>query len=230
MKKHEIHLYDLERILLGNAPVEFLLEVAIRSVITYIVLLIVVRLMGKRMSGTLTFTETAVMLMLGATVSSAMQIPERGIMEGCLVLFMILLLQRVVTLWMFKSSKAEDKILSTMYMLIKDGVLQKDDLKKEYITRSQLFGMLRSRNITNLGSVKRLYMETSGAFTLYPNKKPVPGLSLLPKEDKAVYNNQAFEKDKKVCDSCGVLYEASHLPDSCGHCGQKVFVPAVNGQ
>lgn len=45
MNKDEIHLYDLRRILLGNAPVEFLLEIVIQSVITYIVLLVIVRLL-----------------------------------------------------------------------------------------------------------------------------------------------------------------------------------------
>jgi uncharacterized membrane protein YcaP (DUF421 family) len=229
MKKEEIHLYDLKRIILGNAPAEFLLEVVIRSVITYMVLLIIVRLMGKRMSGKLTYTEISVMLMLGAIVSSAMQIPERGIIEGCFVLVLVLLLQRLVTLWMFKSSRVEDKILSKMYLLIKDGVLQKNDLSKEYITRTQLFGMLRSRNVTNLGGVKRLYMETSGAFTLYKNKNPLPGLSVLPCEDDAVYNSQSFDKDSQVCNSCGTLYEASHLPSTCFNCGEHEFVPAVKG-
>lgn len=230
MKKEEIHLYDLKRILLGNAPAEFLLEVVIRSVITYIVLLVIVRLMGKRMSGELTFTEMSVMLMLGAIVSSAMQIPERGIVEGCFVLVLVLLLQRLVTLWMFRNSRVEDKLLSKMYLLIKDGKLQTKDLSKEYITRTQLFSVLRSRNITNLGSVKRLYMETSGSFTLYPNKEPLPGLSILIYEDEEIYNSQSFEKDKRVCKNCGALFEASHLPAECYNCSEKEFIPAVNGK
>lgn len=229
MKKEDIHLWDVQRILLGNAPVEFLIEVLVRSAITYVFLLVIVRLMGKRMSGKLTYTEMAVMLMLGAIVSSAMLIPERGIVEGCFVLVLVMLIQRFITWWMFRSSKVEDRVLGTMYLLVKDGVLQIADIEKEYITRTQLFGMLRSRKVNNLGAIKRLYLETSGNFTLYKYKEPLPGLSLYITEDQELYNSQLFAENKKVCKLCGVLYEASRLPDSCYNCKQSDFVIAVTG-
>jgi hypothetical protein len=108
MKKEEIHLSDIKRILLGNAPEEFLLEVFIRSIVTYVILLIILKLLGKRMSTKLTNTEMAVMLMFGAVVSSAMQIPERGIIEGAFVLVLILLLQRSITLLALRKSKLEN--------------------------------------------------------------------------------------------------------------------------
>jgi len=229
MKRWEIHLYDVGRILFGNAPLYFLLEVAIRAFITYIVLLGVVKLMGKRMGGKLTFTEMAVMLMLGAIVSSAMQIPERGMLEGCFVLLLVVAIQRLVTLWMFKKPKVETNILGHMYLLVKDGILQTKDLKGEYISRTQLFGMLRSNKITNLGMIKRLYLETSGSFTMYQYKKPRAGLSLLPREDKAVFNAQQLVNDKKVCNICGQVYEQAHVPERCANCQSHEFVEAVMG-
>jgi len=78
MKKEEIHLYDIKRILLGQAPVEFMLEVLIRTVITYIALLFLLKLLGKRMDGQVTIIEMSVMITLGAIVSVAMQLPDRG--------------------------------------------------------------------------------------------------------------------------------------------------------
>lgn len=80
----------------------------------------------------------AVMLMLGAIVSSAMQIPERGIIEGCFVLVLVLIMQRLVTRYMFKSARLEDQILGRMFLLVKDGVLQTKELSREYISRTQL--------------------------------------------------------------------------------------------
>jgi len=229
MKKWEIHLYDLNRILFGDAPLSFLLEVIIRSVITYIVLLGVVRLMGKRMGGKLTFTEMAVMLMLGAIVSSAMQIPERGVLEGCFVLLLVVVIQRLISLWMFKKPTVETHILGHMFLVVKDGILQTKDLSKEYISRTELFGMLRSKNVTNLGMVKRLYLETSGSFTMYQYKKPKAGLSLLPREDEAVFNAQQLVNDKKVCNICGQVYEHAHVPERCANCQSNEFVQAVMG-
>src|ERR1700709_2598006 len=103
MDKDKIHLADFKRILLGEAPAEFLLETFLRTIIAYIVMLAIVKLLGKRMSGKLTPTEMAVMLMFGAVVSGIMQIPDRGVIEGIFVLLLILFMQRMITLWTTKS-------------------------------------------------------------------------------------------------------------------------------
>jgi uncharacterized membrane protein YcaP (DUF421 family) len=229
MEKEDIHFYDVYRILFGNSPLLFLVEILIRSVITYIILLAIIRGLGKRMSGQLSFTEMAVMLMLGATVSSAMQIPERGIIEGCFVLVLVLVLQRLITLWMFKNARVEDKILGQMYLLVKDGILQTTELKREYVSRTQIFGMLRTKSVMNLGMVKRLYLETSGAFTMYLYKSDRAGLSLLPREDTALFNSQKMVTDKTVCNICGQVYELNQVPDRCDNCHSKEFVEPVYG-
>ena len=51
MKKEEIEPWDWPRILFGQAPPEFLVEVLMRTLIVYLALQVVVRLMGKRMGG-----------------------------------------------------------------------------------------------------------------------------------------------------------------------------------
>ena len=94
MKKEEIKPWDWQRIFLGEAPAEFLLEVLIRTIVIYLVLLVVLRLLGKRMDGQLTLTEMAVMITLGAIVSVPMQIPDRGILMGVVALVCALIFQR----------------------------------------------------------------------------------------------------------------------------------------
>lgn len=94
MDKDQIHLSDIYRILFGEAPVQFLLEVLIRTIIIYCILLVVIRLLGKRMSGQLTSIEMAVMLTLGAIVSVPMQDPARGLLQGVLLLALVLIFQK----------------------------------------------------------------------------------------------------------------------------------------
>src|SRR5947209_8437399 len=102
MKKEEIHLYDIKRILLRQAPAAFLLETLLRTLIVYIGLLFIIRLLGKRMAGQLTITEMAVILTLGAIVSPPMQMPDHGIVMGLFILAGIALLQRGLTYVNFK--------------------------------------------------------------------------------------------------------------------------------
>jgi len=227
MDKDQIHLSDIKRILLGEAPVNFLLEVFLRSIVAYIVLLVVVKLLGKRMSGRLTSTEIAVMLMFGAIVSGIMQIPDRGVIEGSFGLVIVILLQRLVTLWTTRNKKFEDIVLGKMNILIRDGVMLADELAKEKISRNQLFAMLRSKKISQLGEVKRLYMETSGSFSIFQADTPPPGLSVLPDEDESLYNSQETEKGKKVCYDCGTLYDEAQLPHACTTCKGRHFIDAV---
>jgi uncharacterized membrane protein YcaP (DUF421 family) len=228
MDKDKIQLSDIKRILIGEAPVEFLLEVFLRSIVAYVVMLVIIKLLGKRMSGKLTPTEMAVMLMFGAIVSGIMQIPDRGVIEGIFVLLLVLFIQRRVTLWTTKSETFETRVLGKMQVLVKDGVLETRQLKQEKISRSQLFAMLRSKNYSHLGEVKRLYMETSGSFSLFKAKEPPPGLSLYPEEDKSLFKEQSFDAGKTVCYDCGTLYQATKVPSQCGHCQGSHFTDPVN--
>jgi uncharacterized membrane protein YcaP (DUF421 family) len=231
MKKEDIRISDIGRILLGEAPGIFLLEVLLRSVVTYIVLLAVVKLLGKRMSGRLTSTEMAVMLMFGAIVSSAMQIPDRGVLEGIYVLFLVLLFQRLLTLWTVRNRKMEDFTLGTMRLLIKDGVLQVKELEKEFISKNQLFRMLRSKNILHLGQVKRLYMESSGDFTVYKYKESQPGLSTLPEEDREVVKVQQSKDELQACTTCGTVYSRKTPRDHCVICLSNDWkTPVINNE
>ncbi len=227
MKKEDIHLSDWNRILFGEAPVMFLVEVLIRSVITYLVLLVIIRLLGKRMSGKLTHTEMAVTLMFGAIVSSAMQIPDRGIVEGAFILALVLVFQQGITLWALKRPRFEDQMLGQMSMLVKDGVLQTEALRQERITRSQLFRMLRSEKIMSLGMVERVYMETTGSFSILKFKEPRPGLSILPDEDEDIQSANTKDEKSTSCSMCGTTYQLDEQPAKCACCGSNKFVPAV---
>lgn len=226
MKKEDIRLNDVYRILFGDAPAEFLIEVLARSVITYLVLLTVLRVLGKRMSGRITNAEMAVMLMFGAIVSSAMQIPDRGILQGIAALLLVLVFHRLFTTITNKSEKLETVFLGHTTMLIKDGVMMKEALREEKISRNQLFRLLRSEKIINLGKVKRMYMETNSSFSIYKNKEERAGLAVLPEKDAGTMRLVKPDKEKKACNTCGTVYTIGNTPSHCGHCNGDVFVQA----
>jgi uncharacterized membrane protein YcaP (DUF421 family) len=156
MKKEEIHILDIHRIIFGQEPLIFLIEIFIRTVMTYVILLFVVRWLGKRMSGQLSILEMSVMLTLGAIVSVGMQIPDRGVTLSAAVLIFILTFQRGLAWWGFKSRKIENTTHGTLDILVVDGIMQLEAMQRCSISRQQLFAHLRSRNITNLGAVRRV--------------------------------------------------------------------------
>lgn len=227
MKKEDIRLDDWTRILLGEAPAAFLVEVFIRSLLTYIILLVVLKLLGKRMSGKLTHTEMAVTLMFGAVVSSAMQIPDRGIVESCFVLLLIIIFQQLLARWTIRNPGLEKTTFGEMTLLVSDGVLQNRNLDRENISRDQLLRRLRSKHIRQLGELQRVYLETSGSFSLFKYKDPRPGLAVFPDEDEPVHAILRDNPDQKACWHCGKLHN-DPAPVSCSNCGQQRFENAYN--
>src|SRR4051812_28946709 len=183
MDKDDIKIDDWYRILFGEAPPEIIVEVAIRSIILYMALVFVVRLLGKRTNSILTITERAVFITLGAIVAMPMHGPTHGIVIGVVVLFTVLILQRTFTRSFFISRKWEELMQGKAATLIKDAVIEVKEMEKHFISRQQLFELLREKEIRHLGQVKRAYIEASGTMSLYKYKEPKPGLSILPVKD-----------------------------------------------
>ncbi|MGN6419866.1 MAG: DUF421 domain-containing protein [Pseudobacter sp.] len=227
MDKSSIKLSDWQRILFGEAPPAFLLEALVRTVIIYCILLFVIRLSGKRMSGQLTSTEMAVMLVLGAIVSAAMQSPDRGIIQGIFLLFLILGFQQLLSNWMRRNEKVEAVVLGKTVILVKDGVLQLDVMDNESVSREQLFTALRNEGIYNLGEVKRLYLEATGSFNIYKMENARSGLDLLPDADFSIHSIQ-LRTQSQVCHTCGNSSIRQHANGYCAVCGDHNWVPSVN--
>jgi uncharacterized membrane protein YcaP (DUF421 family) len=234
MKKEEIHLSDIMRILFGQAPPIFLVEVFIRTLLIYVFLILVMRWLGKRMNGQLTIMELAVMLSMGAIVAVPMQMPDRGIMQGVVLLLCALAFLRGVTLLGFQNGKMEDTVQGKTTLLVKNGIMQLDNLKNDRITRQQVFAQLRGENIFNLGIVDRVYLEACGLFSIFKADEPRAGLPILPPDDEALYKETRKaelptpQRNALVaCTNCGYT-KAKEETSNCKSCGENKWVSAVN--
>lgn len=219
MKKDEIHFDDINRWLFGNTPPEFMLEVLLRTLIIFFFLLLVVRLMGQRMSGQITITELAVMITIGAIVSPVMQLPDRGILFGIVVLIAALIFQRGLNLLAFKKEKVEHLTQGALSPLIKDGELDLEQLRKTRMSKQQVYSMLRNKKIYNLGQVKRAYLEACGLLSVYTASDAKAGLSIIPQTDNAAQNMQFRLDDAvKACCQCGHVQPVINEQVSCDNC------------
>jgi uncharacterized membrane protein YcaP (DUF421 family) len=232
MKKQDIHFGDIHRILFGTSPPVFLLEVFFRTLILYIFLLFILRWLGKRMSGQLSIMELAVMLTLGAIVCVPMQIPDRGILQGFLLLLCAVFFQKGFSLAGVLNSKIEDITEGKVALLVKNGVMQIPQMEKERISRQQIFAQLRRIKIFNLGVVDRMYLEASGIFSIFQTPEPKPGLSIMPPDDFDIQGTQIqnVEKIKDflwiACINCGFVKKPDEIPE-CKDCGHKEWTKAV---
>jgi uncharacterized membrane protein YcaP (DUF421 family) len=227
MKKEEIHWLDWHRILVGTAPEQFLLEVLIRTIIIYLFLLVTLRLLGKRMGGQLTISEVAVMLTLGAIISIPMQVPDKGLLQGILVLACALFFQRGLNYLGIKSRKIERILQGEERLLVKNGIVATDELKSMKMSREQMFAALRGEKIYNLGEVRRVYIEACGLFSIFKYPEAKPGLSLLPPGDAGQVSELSIINDVTICGKCGKQSSTHQNNKACENCKANQWTKGV---
>jgi uncharacterized membrane protein YcaP (DUF421 family) len=228
MKKEDIHLGDWHRLFIGEAPLEFMLEVVLRTIIIYLVLLVTMRLLGKRMNAQLNVTELSLMLMLGGVVSVAMQLPDRGLLLSTFTLATLLVLYRGLNWWTVRNQRVEYLVHGDLQQVVADGELDIAAMAQVRLSREQLFAQLRKASIQQLGQVKRVYMEANGEFSVYEQTPPKPGLSVLPQQDKALLDAEPADSHLTACLRCGHTEPAQQHPPECPRCHNDQWTKAVN--
>ena len=228
MKASDIHYNDWVRILVGDVPASFYIEVLIRAVVFYLLLLISIRLMGKRMASQLSRNDLAAMVSLAAAIGVPLQAPDRGILPAVIIAFIVVFTARWIGAKSAKNQKFERFSQGNISMLVKDSVLDLKTMEKVRLSRERLVAQLRSNSIKQLGSVKRLYMEAGGSFTLIEEEKPKPGLSIIPHWDQDFQSKFKKHEEIQVCQTCGITQNAPFDNKSkCPNCGDCNWTAAV---
>jgi uncharacterized membrane protein YcaP (DUF421 family) len=229
MEAEDIHITDLKRILVGEVPAEFYIELLIRVLVVYIVALIAIRVMGKRMAGQLSKNELAALVSIAAAVGVSVQAPDRGLFAAMVVVSVIVIVSKLMAIIASKNKKFERLSQGTATVFVENATLQLKNMKKVRVSTERVFSQLRSEQIKHLGEVKRLYMEANGKFSLLKEEQPKPGLSILPDWDED-FKNEQKKQSQSVCKTCGHLSEQIETEKSCPNCNEKNWTNAVKNQ
>lgn len=139
-----------------------------RSIILYIIVLIVMRLMGKREIGQLQPFELAIAIMIADLASIPMSDTGIPLSNGIVPILGLLVMHLLISLINLKSIRAREIICGKPRILICRGKIQKDALIKERFTINELEERIRSQNISSLGDVEYAILETSGQISVIP--------------------------------------------------------------
>ncbi len=145
----------------------------IRAIILYIIVLLVMRLMGKREIGQLQPFELAISIMIADLASIPMTDPGIPITNGIIPIFGLLIMHLLISIMNMKSMKAREIVCGKPSILIYRGKIDEKVLQKERFTINELQERLRGKDIVNIGDVEYAILETSGEVTVIqkPNKR-----------------------------------------------------------
>ncbi len=140
----------------------------LRAIFLYIVVLIVMRLMGKREIGQMQPFELAISIMIADLAATPMAETGIPISNGIVPILGLLVMHLVISTLNIKSTKAREIICGKPSILIYRGKIDEKTLRKERFTINELEERLRDNNIFNIGDVDYAILETSGQVTVIP--------------------------------------------------------------
>ncbi|QNF35203.1 DUF421 domain-containing protein [Adhaeribacter swui] len=228
MKPEDIHITDYMRILLGEVPWSFLIEVLFRVFFMYLVLTLAMRVMGKRMAARLSRSEMAALVSLAAANGVAILAPDRGLLPVLIIAVVIIGFQKFIAWRTYNNPRMEQYAMGDLDVLVKDGVLQLECLQHCRMSQEQVFAQCRFEQIDNLGKVKRAYLEANGAFTILKNQEKKAGLSILPNWDKEFKDTQQVAANTYACCNCGyTVPNLKQAQNPCPVCQENEWNEAV---
>jgi len=196
---------DWTKIMVGEEQWGFLIEIAIRTILMYFIILIGLRLLGKRGVGQLSVFEMVVIISLGSAAGDPMFYKEIGLMVPLAIFAIIVGAYRLTTYLMAKSKRFDDLVEGKATYIIEGGIFSVNEFRKETLAQDEFFSELRQQGVSHLGQVKTAILETSGCVSIFffPDEEVQPGLPIMPKD---------FAKASKIVDLAG-LY-------ACSFCGK----------
>lgn len=137
-----------------------------RTIILYILVLVVMRFMGKREIGQLQPFELAISIMIADLATIPMAESGIPITSGIIPILGLLVMHLTISLINLKSIRAREIICGKPSILIYRGKIDEKELRKEKITINELEERLRQNDIFAIGDVEYAILETNGQLSV----------------------------------------------------------------
>lgn len=146
----------------------------LRTIILYLVVIMVVRLMGKRQVGELEPTELVVTIMISELASIPMQETGIPISAGLIPILTIFILEVMFSFVEMKNKKIRRFISGKPSVLVHEGKLILEEMKRIRFNRDDLMEELRLSGCANIGDVQYAILETNGQLSVILKKDNQP--------------------------------------------------------
>lgn len=147
-----------------------------RTLILYLVLILVIRLMGKRQIGEMEPAEFVVTMLVANLAAIPMQDGGIPLFSGLVPILTVLGLELVLSWGTLRSQWFRRVLCGKPVILIENGRILQQQLRQTRITLDELMGHLRQKDVLNPQQVQYAILETNGTLSVfpYPEHSPAP--------------------------------------------------------
>lgn len=151
-----------------------MLTAVVRTIILYLIIVIGIRLMGKRQIGQLEPSEFVLSLLIADLAAVPMQDFGIPIIMGIIPIITLLCLSTILSVLTVRSIRIRALLCSRPSIVVEDGKILYREMVKNRFTVDELMEELRVAGVTDLDSVKYAVLETTGRISVITKKEQQP--------------------------------------------------------
>ncbi|MCO8041537.1 DUF421 domain-containing protein [Acinetobacter bohemicus] len=219
---------DWATIFIHDTTWEFATEIVVRCVCMFIMIILFLRLTGKRGVRQLSVFELAIILSLGSIAGDPMFTKDLPLIQALLIMSIIITMYRLTTWLMMKYQPFEDLLEGKPIYIVENGRLVVEEIKKGKMSHDEFFAEMRQQGIEHLGQVRTGLLETDGKFSIlfFKPEDVRPGLPLFPKTCMTIQDVKP--EQLYACIYCGQVQHLSHVEQICPRCTSADWTEAMN--
>ena len=146
----------------------------IRTILLYGVLIMVIRLMGKRQIGEMEPSEFVVTMLVANLAAIPMQDSAIPLFSGLVPILTVLGMELVLSALSLRSIRLRKLLCGKPVILIENGNILQENLRKTRVTLDELTGHLREKDVLDPRTVQYAILETNGNLSVFPYPKERP--------------------------------------------------------
>ena len=145
-----------------------------RTLVLYTILIAVIRMMGKRQIGQMEPSEFVVTMLVANLAAIPMQDAGLPLFTGLVPILTVLGMELILSFLSMKSILFRKLLCGKPVILIENGKILQQNLRKTRVTLDELTGHLREKDVLDLKSVQFAILETNGNLSVFPYPKHRP--------------------------------------------------------
>jgi uncharacterized membrane protein YcaP (DUF421 family) len=153
-------------------PPTTMLAIAAKTLVIYAFVVVGLRLTGTRQLGQMTTYDLVLIIVLANAVQNALVAGDDTLVGGLVSAATLLLADQLLTLAVRHSSWLEKEIVGEPCVLLNDGHLHWDRMRKEGVTHEELMAAVRGHGLASLTNVRLAILEVDGNISVVPKDAP----------------------------------------------------------
>ncbi len=146
----------------------------LRTILLYLILIAVVRLMGKRQVGQMEPMEFVVTMLVANLAAVPMQDGGIPLLSGLVPIVTVLGMELVLSFLAMRSIRFRKLLCGKPVILMENGKILQNNLRSTGLTLDELTSHLRTKNVLDPRTVQYAILETDGSLSVFPYPKEVP--------------------------------------------------------